>query len=50
MTDDQVSALDQAEEEALTFTPSDEALELAAGTEERLTITHYSLACCGTRP
>ena len=38
--------LDQAEEEILTYTVSDEALEAAAGTAERGALTPHTL----TRP
>jgi hypothetical protein len=39
--------LDQAEDEILTYTACDEALEAAAGTErEVLFRTHYSYSCC----
>jgi len=40
--------LDQAEEEILTDTASDEALEVAAGTETRSHSSLHVLMCCHT--
>ena len=42
--DNPADTLDQADEEILTYTVSDEALEAAAGSE-RVTLTHLTFQC-----
>lgn len=41
--------LDQAEQELLTYAVSDEALEVAANTDVRLSISNSYLGCEGTQ-
>jgi hypothetical protein len=49
MNDDTID-LDQADEEILTYTVSDEALEAASGTERKLMTDPLSVCCLPTSP